>query len=274
MKQNQNRVRRKTTAAALPTQARVRRGIVPLRSMHPLKRGWSRFFITDDAELGRTKKGEHWLKVLNADQETHDWKYLTPTEARNWILRVSMADHLCEEDFWLNDSAAAPAPPTIHRRTNLAMQPAEFKIVRLRECPMDTPVMDSPDAVADVWRNHVECAPWFNPDVESFYAFLLNVRNRLIGFQMISQGTLDKILVHPREVFRAAIMHNASSIVIAHNHPSGDPCPSDADVKVTRDLQQSAQQLKIGLHDHLVMGRPCGDWQRGFCSLKELGLLH
>jgi len=68
-----------------------------------------------------------------------------------------------------------------------------------------------------------------------FVALLLNTRRRVKGHQLISIGTLDMILVHPREVFRGAIIAAAAAIVIMHNHPSGEPAPSEADIKVTRD---------------------------------------
>jgi len=79
------------------------------------------------------------------------------------------------------------------------------------------------------------------------------------------QGTLDTILVHPREVFRLALTAAAAAIVLAHNHPSGDPSPSEADVKVTRDLIRAGQLLKIEVLDHIIIGQP------RFCSLRELG---
>jgi DNA repair protein RadC len=75
---------------------------------------------------------------------------------------------------------------------------------------------------------------------------------------------VDTLLVHPREVFRAAIMANAAAVILLHNHPSGDPTPSDADIKVTRDLMRAGQLLKIELLDHIIIGD-------GHVSLKERG---
>ena len=91
-------------------------------------------------------------------------------------------------------------------------------------------------------------------EVENFQVVLLNTRRRLIRVEQISQGTLDTILVHPREVFKAAIVAGASAIVLAHNHPSGDPSPSEADIKVTRDLIRAGQLLKIEVLDHIILG--------------------
>jgi DNA repair protein RadC len=100
---------------------------------------------------------------------------------------------------------------------------------------------------------------------------MLNTRRRLIRVEQISQGTLDTLLIHPREVFKAAIAANASAIVVAHNHPSGDPTPSEADVKVTRDLIRAGQLLKIDVLDHVIIGRATPDRPRDFVSLRELG---
>jgi len=100
-------------------------------------------------------------------------------------------------------------------------------------------MLDTPEAVVRVMReeNRVKV-------VETFQALLLNTRRRLIRFHEISQGTLDTILVHPREVFKAAIAANAAAVVLVHNHPSGDPTPSEADIKVTRDLIRAGQLLE------------------------------
>jgi DNA repair protein RadC len=100
---------------------------------------------------------------------------------------------------------------------------------------------------------------------------LLNTRRRLIRVETISQGTLDTILVHPREVFKSAIAANAAAVVLAHNHPSGDPTPSEADIKVTRDLIRAGQLLKIEVLDHVIIGRATQERPRDFVSLRELG---
>src|SRR5664279_232179 len=110
--------------------------------------------------------------------------------------------------------------------------------------------------------------------VESFQALLLNTRKRLIRVEDISDGTLDTILVHPREVFRAAIVANAAGIVLVHNHPSGDPTPSEADIKVTRDLIRAGQLLKIEVVDHVIIGRATVERTKDYSSLRELGYFY
>ena len=80
--------------------------------------------------------------------------------------------------------------------------------------------------------------------------------------------------MHPREVFKSAISSNAAAIVLAHNHPSGDPTPSEADVKVTRDLIRAGQLLKIEVLDHVIIGRATSDRPKDYVSLRELGYFY
>jgi DNA repair protein RadC len=103
-------------------------------------------------------------------------------------------------------------------------------------------------------------------EVEHFQVILLNTRRRLIRTEEVSQGTLDTILVHPREVFKVAIAANAAAVVLVHNHPSGDPTPSEADIKVTRDLIRAGQLLKIEVLDHVILGRATQERPKDFVS--------
>ncbi|MGO9536263.1 MAG: RadC family protein, partial [Limisphaerales bacterium] len=110
---------------------------------------------------------------------------------------------------------------------------AAFKLAELmaKELCNESEPLDHPEAVVRLLR-----AKNLLKNVETFQVLLLNTRRRLIRVDKISDGTLDTLLVHPREVFKAAIAANAAAVVLAHNHPSGDPTPSEADIKVTRDL--------------------------------------
>ncbi len=134
-------------------------------------------------------------------------------------------------------------------------------------CP-EAPLLDTPERVADLLREQNRLYT-----VENFQVVFLNTRRRLIGVQNISQGTLDTILTHPREVFSAAIARRAAALVLVHNHPSGDPTPSEADIKVTRDLVRAGQLLKIDVIDHIILGRRTEERPRDFVSLRELGYL-
>jgi DNA repair protein RadC len=145
---------------------------------------------------------------------------------------------------------------------------AAFTLARKMAAEMraGAPLLDTPERVADLLREESRAQ-----DVELFRVVMLNTRRRLIGVETISQGTLDTILVHPREVFKRAIAANASAVVLAHNHPSGDPTPSEADIKVTRDLIRAGQLLKIEVLDHVIIGKGTAERQKDFLSLRELG---
>ncbi len=135
-----------------------------------------------------------------------------------------------------------------------------------QEIQREPPLLDTPDKIADLLREENRCY-----QVEHFQIILLNTRRRLVRVEQISQGTLDTLLVHPREVFKLAITANASAIVLVHNHPSGDPSPSEADIKVTRDLIRAGQVLKIEVLDHVILGRRTEERARDYVSLRELG---
>jgi len=148
--------------------------------------------------------------------------------------------------------------------------PWEYCVKALRECP--TPeamqLVDTPQSAANYWRLHVETNPYFDAERECFAVLLLNTRRKVKGHQFLSQGTADTLLVHPREVFRLAIISSANAIIIMHNHPGMDPAPSEADIKVTRDLIRAGQLLKIEVLDHVIIGRP------NHSSLRELGYFY
>jgi DNA repair protein RadC len=138
-----------------------------------------------------------------------------------------------------------------------------------KELQDESPVLDNPENVVRLVR-----AKNLLLETEQFQALLLNTRKRLIRAAKISDGTLDTILVHPREVFKSAIAANAASIVLVHNHPSGDPTPSEADIKATRDLIRAGQLLKIEVLDHVIIGRATEQRAKDYASLRELGYFY
>jgi DNA repair protein RadC len=149
---------------------------------------------------------------------------------------------------------------------------AAFSLARrlVEETRADSPVLDTPEAVANLMREETRLR-----NAEVFQVVLLNTRRRLAGKPVkIADGTLDTILVHPREVFRPAIEANAAAVVLVHNHPSGDPTPSEADIKVTRDLIRAGQLLKIEVLDHVILGRATQERPRDYVSLRELGYFY
>lgn len=112
------------------------------------------------------------------------------------------------------------------------------------------------------------------PEQEQFYVVLLNRKNYAKGRQRITIGTANSALAHPREVYRAAILASASAIVCVHNHPSGDPAPSAADVQVTRLLREAGRHIDIDLLDHVIIGSASADpLGKGYFSFREAGIL-
>ena len=160
-----------------------------------------------------------------------------------------------------------PGLDKIVKPFRFAPSPYVYKVVPLREArtPDQMTLCDTPEAAAAYWRLHVPHAEAFDPECECFTVLLLNTRRRIKAHHLVSVGTHDTLLVHPLQVFRLAIMTSAAALVLVHNHPSGDPAPSEADIKVTRDLIRAGQLLKIEVLDHVVLGNP------RHVSLRELG---
>lgn len=187
---------------------------------------------------------------------------------QNWLRRL-------QDDRKLVVQAAAKAQQASDFILNVSVEgeetirekPKEFKVVALRECP--TPesmqVCDMPEQAAGYWKMHVATSPQFNPECECLVVIILNSRRRVKGHHVVSIGTMDTILVHPREVFRTAIIASASAILLMHNHPSGEPIQSDADIRVTRDLIRAGKLLKIDVFDHVIVGH------ERHSSLRDLG---
>ncbi len=103
-------------------------------------------------------------------------------------------------------------------------------------------------------------------DREQFFLLCLNTKNEPTAIHTVSIGSLDSSIVHPREVFKAAILANSASVIVAHNHPSGDPTPSREDISVTRNLQKAGELLEITVLDHIIVGS-----EGAYYSLKERG---
>ena len=146
--------------------------------------------------------------------------------------------------------------------------PHEFKVMLIRECAPMSEILDQPELVAAYWRQNIPKADWFDPMKEALLVLVLNTRKRIIGHNLVALGSLDTIPVTPLHVFRPVIAVAGASIILVHNHPSGDSTPSEADVKVTRDLTRAGQLLKIEVLDHVVIG------QSTHSSLRSLGYFY
>ena len=131
----------------------------------------------------------------------------------------------------------------------------------------ETPLLNDAESVYQLMEPKIR-----HLATEVFWALLLSAKNRLMEQPFeVSMGTADSSPANPREVLRPAIRHNAVSMIIAHNHPSGDPTPSSADVRVTRQIIESAKLMGIRLLDHIILGQPRGG-QPGYVSMRQQGL--
>ena len=122
-------------------------------------------------------------------------------------------------------------------------------LVQERTLAIPLQVVRSPEDAASVLREVIG-----DYDRETFAVLLLDTKNRLIAVHIASIGLLDSAPVHPREIFKAAILANARSVILGHNHPSGDPQPSGQDMRVTRLLAEAGRLLEIRVLDHIIIG--------------------
>jgi len=125
-------------------------------------------------------------------------------------------------------------------------------------CPPEGTIINDPALAADALTTDLMFAP-----KEKFAVVILDIRHRLLGIEVISIGTSEETLVHPKEVFRSVLGHKGARCIVAHNHPSGSLAPSKEDEALTRQLLQAAQVLAIPIIDHIIMG------QGGYISLRQ-----
>ncbi len=102
---------------------------------------------------------------------------------------------------------------------------------------------------------------------EEFRIILLNIKNKVLGVETIFRGGLNSSIVHPREIFRLALRRSAASLILLHNHPSGDPTPSAEDISITRRLVEAGEVMGVNILDHIIMG------EGRFLSFREKGLI-
>jgi DNA repair protein RadC len=126
----------------------------------------------------------------------------------------------------------------------------------------ERPVVGSWDKLIEYCTAHIA-----HGKVEEFHILFLDRKNVLIKHEQQQRGTIDHTPVYPREVVKRALELQASALILVHNHPSGDPTPSQADIAVTRDIVKAAQPLGVTVHDHLIIGRG------RHTSLRDLGLI-
>jgi len=138
-----------------------------------------------------------------------------------------------------------------------------------RESVGESPMVTTPEQAAAVLRERARVLQH-----EIFWALMLDTKNRLIGEpKQISQGTLNSSLVHPRELFKRAVEYSCAAMILAHNHPSGDPTPSSEDIKITKQLISAGEVMGIKVLDHIVIGHRKHSNASDFLSLREAGLV-
>jgi len=144
-----------------------------------------------------------------------------------------------------------------------ALKAAREAALRLMRSELqERPVVGSWDKLVDYCTAHIA-----HGKVEEFHILFLDRKNVLIKHEQQQRGTIDHTPVYPREVVKRALELQASALILVHNHPSGDPTPSKADIAVTKDIVKAAQPLGVTVHDHLIIGRG------RHMSLRDLGLL-
>ncbi len=138
-----------------------------------------------------------------------------------------------------------------------------LKMVKEDSVPYEVPVIKSP---AEVYQAAKQLLALHEKPEEHFCIFCLNTKNKIVGVHTISIGSLNASIVHPREVFKAAMLNNAYGIICLHNHPSGDPEPSREDIEITRRLVDAGKIIGIEVIDHVIIGEQ-------YLSMKEKGLM-
>lgn len=151
----------------------------------------------------------------------------------------------------------------VGEKTALDLKLLQAVAVRIaREQISGRPVISSWSALLDYCRTALQHA-----STEEFRVLFLDKKNRLIADEFAATGTVDHAPVYPREIVKRALALDASALILVHNHPSGDPTPSSADIEMTKRLKEAAKPFDIVIHDHLVVGRD------KTASFKALGLL-
>jgi DNA repair protein RadC len=134
----------------------------------------------------------------------------------------------------------------------------------------ENPRIASPEEAAAVLRERAR-----GLDREVFWVLLLNTKNRLMAPPVeVSKGILNASLVHPREIFKPAFQYSAANLILAHNHPSGDPSPSAEDIRLTKKLVEAGKTVEIKVLDHIIIGRRIRGRADDFLSLRESGLVN
>jgi len=153
-------------------------------------------------------------------------------------------------------------------------QYCEFKVQKVRVCEAPVPIdVSTPDSIAELWKSGPMESTWYDEDKECIVVFGMNTKLKCKGFYLIALGSINECTARICEILKPVIVEGCHSFVIAHNHPSGDPLPSQADIDLTRRLNEASRLLGLRLQDHIIMGKPRHAGDRGFFSFREGGLI-
>jgi DNA repair protein RadC len=159
--------------------------------------------------------------------------------------------------------ARSPASATFPKGAAAALKIAQASALPLLEKGLeDRPVLGSWQALLDYLH-----AGMAHGAIEQVRVLFLNSKNVLIHNELMWEGSVDEAAVHVREIIRRALDLHATALILVHNHPSGDPSPSNQDIKLIRDIVEAGRHLKIQVHDHVIVGT------RGHSSLRAMGLI-
>ncbi len=224
----------------------------------------------DEGDTARGHRARLRKRLLDAGpQGFHDYELVEYLLALT-IPRVDtkpLAKRLLEDFAGIGPLLSASAD-TLRRdgitdSTIAALKIAEATALRLLEARIEKqPILSSWDALGDYLH-----AAMAHRRVEEVRILFLNAKNVLIANEALWKGSVDEASVHVREVIARAIALGATAIIIVHNHPSGDPSPSQQDIRLTRDLVEAGRHMKVTVHDHVIVGT------NGRSSMRAMGLI-
>ena len=150
----------------------------------------------------------------------------------------------------------------------------EFRVIRNWTVQEEQTLISNASLARDFWQSTVANHGWFDPLKECVALLCLNRKNRIVSWNLVSMGTETSCLTSPREILRAALVAGGTAFILAHNHPSGDPSPSSADMEVTRAIRDAAKTVEMPMVDHVIIGSPLFDpMNKGYYSFRDAGFI-
>lgn len=133
------------------------------------------------------------------------------------------------------------------------MNTYEVKIMVVKESE-NKYTMGMPEDIKAFWENEIKKASWFQDEKEHFVVLIMDTSNQIKTYNLVTMGLIDRSIIHPREVFRPAIIAGATKIIVCHNHPSGQTEPSEDDIAITKKLVDAGEIIGIKIVDHIIIG--------------------